>query len=139
MWGFATIGSGTALISTDTDGTSTWSTGPAANGVPIMTAQQYQSGRVVVLTDIGFIDSTVDNDADGDSNFFDSDNERLIVNSFQWLSESSTSSINGGNGGGGDSKKGAPIPWLIIAGIVGGIVALIAIAAIIMKLRSKGS
>ena len=97
-------------------------------------------GRVAVLTDRIFLSGNHDDDSDGESNLFDSDNDILVVNTFQWLSEAGIPSAGGGGGGGGgDSKKDAPIPWLLIAGIVVGIVALVAIAAIIMKLRSKRS
>ena len=238
--GFVTIGGGSALITTDTDGTCTWSsTGANANGVVIMAATQYKSGRVVVLTDTNFVSTNYDGDGDGDTTFFDSDNERLTVNSFQWLSEAELdnlppnitiySPINGTSYGStapnfeveiieqtpdslkglihvdtmwyslngtadftftmngtinqtawnalpdgpitirffandtlgnlgyrdvnitkfipppaplgddddddDDGKKGAPIPWLLIAAIIGGIIALLAIVLIIKKLR----
>jgi hypothetical protein len=136
--GLASIGGGTALISTDTDGTSIWDSGAPANGIPIMAATQYHYGRVIVLTDLNFVETFYDDDGDGDTDFFDSDNERLTVNSFQWLSEAGRPSVGEGDddddgGGGGVSE----FPWLLLMIIIGAIVGIIALAAIVLFLKKK--
>ncbi|MHA1576462.1 MAG: hypothetical protein ACTSU3_03800, partial [Candidatus Thorarchaeota archaeon] len=87
--GFASIGSGTALVSTDDDGTSHWfdgGAGVAADNVPIIAATEYGMGRVVVLPDINFF-SYLDVDGDGYSHLYDSDNDILLANSFYWFVE----------------------------------------------------
>ena len=84
--GFASIGSGTALVTTDTDGTSFWYTGAAASGVPVIAATSYNLGRVVVLPDLNFF-SNGDSDTDDYEHLYDSDNDVFIVNAFYWLIE----------------------------------------------------
>jgi hypothetical protein len=85
--GFNTIGNGTALVSTDTDGTCTWSTGGIANGITTISATEHKLGRVVYTADAEFLRGDQDGDSDGVSNFFDADNNRFVVNAFQWLAE----------------------------------------------------
>ncbi len=83
---FTSIGGGVSLIETDDNDTCTWhDTGYPANKVPIITAKQYYSGQLVVLTDVNFLHSGTDPDGDGIVNFFDSDNELLTLNSFEWF------------------------------------------------------
>ncbi|MHA2236009.1 MAG: hypothetical protein ACXABH_11810 [Candidatus Thorarchaeota archaeon] len=84
--GFAAIGSGTALVSTDDDGTSHWFAGGAADNVPVIATTEYGMGRVVVLPDINFFSYT-DGDGDGYSHLYDSDNDILLANSFYWFIE----------------------------------------------------
>lgn len=82
--GFSSIGSGTALVTTDDDGTSHWYNGGSADAVPIIVANEYGMGRVVVVADINFLDQT-DTDSDGYSTMYDSDNDILLANSFYWF------------------------------------------------------
>jgi hypothetical protein len=82
--GFSSIGSGTALVSTDTDGTSTWFAGGAADDVPVIAANTINKGRVVVLPDLNFFDTT-DSDGNGYWMMYERDNEVLTANIFYWL------------------------------------------------------
>lgn len=88
--GFTALGSGTALVTTDNDGTSEWYDNGInywpADAVPVFAANTYGLGRVVYLTDVNFIDNG-DPDGDGDVTFMDSDNNLFLINAFQWLSE----------------------------------------------------
>ncbi|MFX0071583.1 MAG: hypothetical protein ACFFAO_10880 [Candidatus Hermodarchaeota archaeon] len=74
---------------------------------------------------------------------FDSDNERLTINSFQWLSEAGVPSYigasgSGSGGGSNNSDKTLEInPWLLILLIAGGVITLIAIVIIISKQQKK--
>ena len=83
---FISIGSGTALLSTDGDGTTHWSDGTPAIDLPIYAATTHNMGRVVFLTDVelGFLS---DPDSDGFGDLYDSDNPIFIANVFTWLSE----------------------------------------------------
>ncbi|MFX1541162.1 MAG: hypothetical protein ACFFBX_10320 [Promethearchaeota archaeon] len=87
--GFTALGSGTALVTTDNDGTSEWYDNGInywpADAVPVFAANTYGLGRVVYLTDVNFIDNG-DPDGDGDVTFMDSDNNLFLINAFQWLS-----------------------------------------------------
>jgi hypothetical protein len=84
--GFDSLGGGISLIETDDNDTTTWSdTGYPANNIPIITAKQYHSGQLVVFTDLALIMDNLDPDGDGVVNFFDSDNELLTLNSFEWF------------------------------------------------------
>lgn len=85
--GFNTIGNGTALVLTDTDGTCTWSTGGSAIDIATIAATERQLGRIVYTADAEFLRDDHDGDSDGVSNFFDADNNLFVVNAFQWLTE----------------------------------------------------
>jgi uncharacterized membrane protein len=84
--GFSSIGSGTALVSTDNDGTSHWDAGGDADLVPVIVANEYGMGRVIVVADLNFIDLT-DGDSDGYALLYDSDNDIFLANSFYWFIE----------------------------------------------------
>ncbi len=89
--GFSEIGTGTALVVTDIDGTAAWrntthSDLGAADAVPVIAATEFEFGRVVVLPDINFL-STGDPDNDGPGTLYDSDNDVLTANIFYWLSQ----------------------------------------------------
>ncbi|MFW9768734.1 MAG: hypothetical protein ACFFEM_07905, partial [Candidatus Thorarchaeota archaeon] len=84
--GFSSIGGGTALVTTDVDGTSFWYTGAAANGVPVIVANSYNFGKVVVLPDLNFLGDG-DSDIDNYEHIYDSDNDVFIANAFYWLIE----------------------------------------------------
>lgn len=84
--GFDSIGGGTALVTTDTDDTCTWSNGGGiANGVPIIAATEHQLGRVVFTADYVFLNNN-DYDSDGIDILDEHDNILLSQNIFQWLS-----------------------------------------------------
>jgi hypothetical protein len=85
--GFDSIGAATALITTDNDGSSLWSDGGLASGVPIMAAEDYGCGRVVFSADYHFPRYNYDGDLDGVNNLYDADNPLLILNIFYWLNE----------------------------------------------------
>ena len=84
--GFSSIGSGTALVRTDNDGTSFWFSGEAANAIPVIAVTSYQFGRVVVVPDINFL-STGDPDGDSYPQLYDSSNDVFLANAFYWLIE----------------------------------------------------
>jgi hypothetical protein len=82
-----TIGGGTALVSTDTDGTAKYDDGTPADGLPLACALEHELGRVFVIGDRLFQRYSGDNDADGIGNLYDSDNDIFLRNAFYWLSE----------------------------------------------------
>ena len=84
--GFSSIGTGVALVSTDIDGTSHWAGGGAADGVPVIAANEYGMGRIIVVADLNFVDQT-DGDSDGYKLMYDSDNDIFLANSFYWFIE----------------------------------------------------
>lgn len=84
---FNTIGTATSLIETDNDGTCDWSDGGSADGLSIMVALEHVHGRLVYSGDYVFMASNQDPDTDGIKTFYDSDNDLLVTNIFQWLSE----------------------------------------------------
>ena len=84
--GFVTVGSGIALIQTDTDGTASWTAGGLANGVPVAAATTFGMGRVVALADYN-LPTTGDYDSDNYVNIYDSDNDVFLANVFYWLIE----------------------------------------------------
>ncbi|MFX1253688.1 MAG: hypothetical protein ACFFCZ_18900 [Promethearchaeota archaeon] len=100
-----TIGNSTALMSTDTDGTSAWDNGGITNGLPVFAATQYEWGRVVYVTDFNFLSSS-DVDGDGDINFYDSDHRLFAVNAFQWLAENHAPVVNVTTPNGGEIVSG---------------------------------
>jgi hypothetical protein len=84
--GFSSIGSGTALVTTDSDGTSFWYTGAEASGIPVIAVTSFNLGRVVVVPDLNFF-SSGDSDTDNYEHLYDSDNDVFIANAFYWLIE----------------------------------------------------
>lgn len=79
------IGTASFLISTDDDGTSQWGNNTVASNYGIAIAEEYEEGRIVVLSDYSMFISTTDTDGDGDINFLDSDNNLFALNIFNWL------------------------------------------------------
>lgn len=84
--GFASIGSGVSLLTTDTDGTATWTLGGLAHGVSTIAATTHNLGRVIGITDINLPD-TGGSDGDGYGYLYDSDNDVFFCNAFYWLIE----------------------------------------------------
>jgi hypothetical protein len=108
---FISIGSGTALISTDGDGTTTWSDGTPAIDLPIYAATEYQMGRVVFLTDVelGFLS---DPEGDGFGDLYDSDNPVFVANVFKWLAENRAPSVEVLSPNGGELINGTiTVSW----------------------------
>jgi len=83
---FISIGSGTALVSTDGDGTTTWNDGSPAINLAVYAATTYNKGRVVFLTDVN-LGTLADSDANGFPNLYTSDNPVFVANVFKWLAE----------------------------------------------------
>ncbi|MFW9943891.1 MAG: hypothetical protein ACFFB7_02750, partial [Candidatus Sifarchaeia archaeon] len=98
--GFTTLpANAQRIIVTDWDGTSCWGEGgwladwQGADGVTLMAVSSYGSGRVSVVLDGNFMDGTngtseADVDNDGVIDYFDSDNDRLLLNTIHWLAGS---------------------------------------------------
>ena len=89
--GFTTLPAGAEiLIQSDFDNTTFWNSDDSnADGVATMAVSTYVSGRVAVCldTNIFFANDTSDGNTDWDSidNFFDSDNDVLLMNTVRWL------------------------------------------------------
>jgi len=112
--GFSSVGSGTALVTTDDDGTSHWFGEGAADNVPIIAATEYGMGRVVVLPDINFF-SYLDVDGDGYSHLYDSDNDILLANSFYWFIENRAPAVEVVTPNGGEVLDGTHlIEWAAV-------------------------
>ena len=103
---FDTIGDATPLITTDTDGTSGWSAGGSANGLPIMVAKEYSKGRLLCSTSYVHLRSNDDVDGDGVANLYEQDNYLLAARMFQWLA--------GDNHLGGGGIPGFSIIFVVI-------------------------
>ncbi len=84
---FDTVGTGTALVFADADGTCSWHDGGIANGIAVFAATEHEQGRVVYITDINFAGTIDDPDGDGEPDFYEADNNLFLVNAFQWLAE----------------------------------------------------
>ncbi|MFX0114038.1 MAG: DUF4350 domain-containing protein [Candidatus Hodarchaeota archaeon] len=84
---FDTISNGSAIFFTDSDGTCTWNNGGIANKTAVIAAIEHQVGRVVFIAESNFLQAGIDSDGDGTANFYDSDNNLLAMNIFQWLTE----------------------------------------------------
>ncbi len=109
--GFISIGSGTALISTDNDNTSIWSDGGLAMNLPVFAATQYNKGRVVYLTDVN-LGELADPDSDGFGNIYDSDNPVFVANVFKWLAENRAPTVEVVTPNGGEVINGTiTIEW----------------------------
>lgn len=103
--GFSSIGAGTALVSTDVDGTSTWYAGGAADGIPVIAATTVNKGRVVVLPDLNFFDAT-DMDGNGYWTLYQSDNDIFTANAFYWLVENRVPTVEVLTPNGGELLNG---------------------------------
>ncbi|MHA2356406.1 MAG: hypothetical protein ACXADC_14615 [Candidatus Thorarchaeota archaeon] len=79
------------IIMSDWDGTTCWGEGGwwddwlGVDGVTTMAVSEYGSGRVCVVLDGNFMDGINDEDADGLEDYFDSDNDILLMNTIHWL------------------------------------------------------
>ncbi len=111
---YDTIGTGTALVITDDDGTCTWhSDGSPADGLAVFAATERGHGRVVCITDINFM-SLGNPDADGVPTLFDSDNDIFIANAFGWLAENRAPVVHVVDPNGGVAVTGSHvIHWTI--------------------------
>ncbi|MCK4567229.1 MAG: hypothetical protein KAU48_07960, partial [Candidatus Thorarchaeota archaeon] len=108
---FISIGSGTALISTDGDGTSTWSGGGPAINLPVYAATTFNMGRVVFLTDVN-LGTISDSESDGFPNLYDSDNPVFVANVFKWLAENRAPTVEVITPNGGEVINGTiTIEW----------------------------
>ncbi|MFX1562476.1 MAG: DUF4350 domain-containing protein [Promethearchaeota archaeon] len=113
--GLVSIGSGTALVSTDSDGTATWGGITPANGVAVLAATTYQLGRVVCITDFQLFADNYDTDGDGIPHMYEHDNILFTVNTFQWLSENRAPIVTVANPNGGEALTGTvTIDWTAI-------------------------
>ncbi|MFX1484960.1 MAG: hypothetical protein ACFFCP_17415, partial [Promethearchaeota archaeon] len=108
---FISIGSGTALISTDDDGTATWGDGTPAINLPVYAATTHEMGRVVFLTDVelGFLS---DPENDGFPDLYDSDNPVFMANVFKWLAENRAPMVEVLSPNGGEILNGiVTVSW----------------------------
>ncbi|MHA1125421.1 MAG: hypothetical protein ACTSO7_06660 [Candidatus Heimdallarchaeota archaeon] len=87
-----------ALITTDDDGTTYWdSSGLPAIEVPILSVNEKWNvtlGKIAILTDTNIFEGDIDPDLDGVECLFDSDNEVLALNLFNWLGNVSTEKVS---------------------------------------------
>jgi hypothetical protein len=108
---FISIGSGTALVSTDGDGTTTWGDDTPAINLPVYAATTHNMGRVVFLTDVelGFLS---DPEGDGFGDLYDSDNPIFVGNVFKWLAENRAPSVEVVSPNGGEVLNGTiTVSW----------------------------
>ncbi|MFX1265532.1 MAG: hypothetical protein ACFFH0_09150, partial [Promethearchaeota archaeon] len=97
--GFTTLpANAERIIVTDWDGTSCWGEGGwwadwlGADGITLMAVSTYGAGKVSVVLDGNFMDCTSwpldeDHDNDGVIDYFDSENDVLLVNTIHWLAD----------------------------------------------------
>lgn len=109
--GMISVGSGTALISTDNDATAIWIDGSPAPNVPVFGATTYSKGRVVFLTDVNMGDLS-DPEGDGFGDLYDSDNSIFVANVFKWLAENRAPTVEVITPNGGEVLNGTrTIEW----------------------------
>ncbi|MFX1255535.1 MAG: hypothetical protein ACFFCZ_28285, partial [Promethearchaeota archaeon] len=109
---FDSIGTGTALVTTDTDGTCSWSDGGLANGLAVFAAQEHELGRVVAVSDVQLVHSGYDADSDGIPQLYEHDNILFTLNSFQWLVENRAPVVEVTAPNGGEELSGTTsITW----------------------------
>lgn len=108
---FISIGSGSALISTDSDGTTTWNDGTPAINLPVYAVTTYNMGRVAFLTDVE-LGKVSDPDTDGFGDLYDSDNPIFLANVFTWLAENRAPTVEVITPNGGEVINGTiTIEW----------------------------
>jgi len=108
---FISIGSGTALVSTDGDGTTTWNDDSPAINLAVYAATTYNLGRVVFLTDVN-LGTLADSDGNGFPNLYTSDNPVFVANVFKWLAENRAPSVEVITPNGGEVLNGTiTIEW----------------------------
>ncbi|MHA3964616.1 MAG: fibronectin type III domain-containing protein [Candidatus Thorarchaeota archaeon SMTZ1-45] len=88
--GFTTLpANAEKILVSDWDGTSAWrdpgQPGPAAEGITLMAVSRYGSGRVCVALDSNFVDGTADTDSAAPEDYYDSDNDIILMNTVHWL------------------------------------------------------
>ncbi|MFW9793023.1 MAG: hypothetical protein ACFFEE_01875 [Candidatus Thorarchaeota archaeon] len=90
--GFSTMPSNVEkIIVSDWDGTTCWGDDGwgyewlGLDGITTMAVSKYGAGRVCVVLDGNFMDGINDEDADGAEDYFDSDNDVLLMNAIHWL------------------------------------------------------
>ena len=109
---FINTGFGTNLVITDSDGTSTWYGGGAANGLAVMTALEYDMGRIFYAADYYLPRYNQDPDLDGVHILYDSDNDLLLQNAFRWLTENRAPTVEVISPNGGEVLNGTiAVSW----------------------------
>ena len=109
---FIDTGAGTSLVITDTDGTAEWDDGTPASGLTLMTALEYNMGRVFFSADYIFPTYNSDYDGDGVNTLYDSDNDILLQNVFRWLTENRAPTVEVITPNGGEVLNGTiTIEW----------------------------
>ena len=99
------------MITTDIDGTCTWSDGGIANGIPVIAATEHQLGRVVFCASYVSLRSDNDGDSDGIDNYYEHDNSLLFQNIIQWISNKDPVVDIVSPNGGEKIKETATISW----------------------------
>ncbi|TFH05466.1 MAG: hypothetical protein E4H14_12705, partial [Candidatus Thorarchaeota archaeon] len=104
---FQSIGSATALVVADDDGTATWSdTGTIVDGLALAAATTAGKGRIVDITDINLPMTDFDPEADGYGNMLDSDNDIFLANTFIWLTANRAPGVEVDSPNGGETVSG---------------------------------
>jgi len=105
------MATGSVLVSTDGDGTTTWNDGTPAISLPVYGATTHNQGRVVYLSDID-LGRIVDGDGDGFGCLYDSDNPIFVANVFKWLAENRAPIVEVLSPNGGELLNGTiTISW----------------------------
>ncbi|MGY5852930.1 MAG: hypothetical protein RTU92_05125, partial [Candidatus Thorarchaeota archaeon] len=115
--GLSAIGDSTPLVTTSDDGIYSWNNGTAANGIPIVTAQEFAQGRLVVSADYVSLRNNYDSDGDGTYNLYQADNELFWLNVLSWLGENRAPDIHVDSPNGGETLTGEHlISWSAVDG-----------------------
>ncbi len=104
--GINDTGESTPIVTTDGDGTSFWTDGRVANNVPIVVAQEFVMGRIVVSGDYVSMRYNLDGDADGIRNLYEADNILFWLNVLSWLGENRAPVVQVDNPNGGEKLTG---------------------------------
>ncbi|MBE0526351.1 MAG: hypothetical protein IH631_05375, partial [Candidatus Thorarchaeota archaeon] len=104
---FESIGTGTALVVADDDGTVTWSgTGTIVDGLALAVATTKGKGRVVAISDINLPMVHYDSEGDGYGVMLDSDNDVFLANTFIWLTANRAPGVEVDSPNGGETVAG---------------------------------
>jgi hypothetical protein len=104
---FQSIGSGTALVVADDDGTATWSVAATSvDGLAIAAVTTAEKGRVVAIADANLPMTDYDPESDGYGNMLDSDNDIFLANAFIWLTANRAPSVEVASPNGGETVSG---------------------------------
>ena len=115
--GFTDIGSSTPLVTTSDDGVYKWGNGSVANNVPVVTAQEFAQGRIVVSAEYVSMRYDWDSDSDGIMNLYDSDNSHFWINVLSWLSENRAPTVHVTSPNGGETfSSDELITWTAVDG-----------------------